>query len=215
MTRHLTTAAVAVVLFTLLLGAGYPLAMTAVSQVAFPGAANGSKVTRGGKVVGSRLIAQAFTRPLLDAQGKPKHDAAGDPATEPDPRYMQPRPSATGYSAIATYFANRGPNSAAARDFYRETLRAYLALERPYDPALTSADVPVDAVTSSGSGVDPQISIANARIQAHRVAAVRGIALTRVNALIGEHTDGRFLGIAGEPGVDVLTLNLALDREPT
>jgi K+-transporting ATPase ATPase C chain len=212
MKRQLTTAAVAVVLFTLLLGAGYPLAITAVSQLAFPGAANGSKLTRDGRVVGSRLVAQAFTKPVLDARGRPRHDAAGDALTAPDPRYFQPRPSATGYSATATFFANRGPNSAAARDFYRDALAAYLALERPHDPSLTARAVPVDAVTTSGSGVDPQISIANAHIQAHRVAAVRGIALARVDALVDQSTDGRFAGIAGEPGVNVLELDLALDR---
>lgn len=195
--RQLTTAAVAVALLTLVLGIGYPLAITAISQLAFPDAANGSKVTRGGRVVGSRLIAQAFTR-----------------AGRPDPRYFQPRPSATGYSATATAFANRGPNSAAARDFYRGALAGYLRLERPHDPGLAARDVPVDAVTTSGSGVDPQISIANARIQAHRVAAVRGLPLARVDALVAANTDGRFAGIAGEPGVDVLELNLAIDRTP-
>lgn len=212
MRRQLATAATAVVLFTLLLGVGYPLAITAVTQLAFPGAANGSKLTRDGRVVGSRLIAQAFTRPVLDSSGKPRHDAAGNPVTEPDPRYFQPRPSATGYSATSTFFANRGPNSAAARDFYRDALAAYLKLEAPHDPGLTADDVPVDAVTTSASGVDPHISPANARIQAHRVAAVRAISLRRVDALIAQNTDGRFAGIAGEPGVNVLELNLAIDR---
>ena len=197
MARQLRSAAVAIALFTVVLGLGYPLAITGVAQLAFPGASNGSKVTRDGRVVGSRLIAQAFAR-----------------AGSPDPRYFQPRPSATGYSTTATAFANRGPNSVAARDFYRDALAAYLALERPHDPGLTAARVPVDAVTTSASGVDPQISLANARIQAHRVAAVRGIAPLASNALIAANTDGRFAAIAGEPGVNVLELNLAIDREP-
>jgi K+-transporting ATPase ATPase C chain len=213
MKRQLLTALAAVVLFTVVLGLGYPLAITGVSQLAFPGAANGSKVTRDGKVVGSRLVAQAFMRPVLDAAGKPKQDADGNAVTEPDPRYFQPRPSATKYSATATAFANRGPNSSTARYFYRDALAAYLQLERPHDPGLTASRVPVDAVTTSGSGVDPHISPANARIQAHRVAAVRGIPLARVNALIAADTDGRFAGVAGEPGVNVLELNLAIDRE--
>jgi K+-transporting ATPase ATPase C chain len=213
MRRQLTTAAIAVVLFTVVLGLGYPLAITGLSQLAFPGAANGSKVTRDGRVVGSRLIAQAFTRPVLDAAGKPKLDADGNAVTEPDPRYFQPRPSATGYSATSTFFSNRGPNSSAARFFYRDALAAYLRLERPHDPGLTAARVPVDAVTTSASGVDPHISLANARIQAHRIAAVRGMPLARVNALIAANTDGRFAHVAGEPGVNVLELNLAIDRE--
>jgi K+-transporting ATPase ATPase C chain len=213
MRRQLLTAITAVVLFTAVLGLGYPLAITGLSQLAFPGAANGSKVTRDGRVVGSRLIAQAFTRPVLDAAGKPKQDADGNAVTEPDPRYVQPRPSASGYSATSTFFANRGPNSSTARYFYRDALAAYLALERPHDPGLTAASVPVDAVTSSGSGVDPHISLANARIQARRVASVRGVPLARVNALIAANTDGRFAQVAGEPGVNVLELNLAIDRE--
>jgi K+-transporting ATPase ATPase C chain len=213
MRRQLVTAITAIALFTAVLGLGYPLAITGLSQLAFPGAANGSKVARDGRVVGSRLIAQAFSRPVLDAAGKPKQDADADAVTEPDPRYFQPRPSATGYSATATFFAHRGPNSSAARYFYRDALAAYLALERPHDPGLTAAGVPVDAVTTSGSGVDPHISLANARIQAHRIAAVRGVPLPRLNALIAANTDGRFAHVAGEPGVNVLELNLAIDRE--
>jgi K+-transporting ATPase ATPase C chain len=214
MLRQLRTAAIAIALFTFLVGIGYPLAITAVSQLAFPQAANGSKVTRDGRVVGSRLVAQAFGKPVLDAAGKPKQDSDGNAVTEPDPRYFQPRPSATGYSATATFFANRGPNSSAARYFYRDALAAYLTRERPYDPGLTARRIPVDAVTTSGSGVDPHISLANARIQAHRVAAVRHIAPGRLVRFIDDNTDGRFAAIAGEPGVNVLELNLAIDREP-
>jgi len=198
LTRELTTAALAILVLTVLLGLAYPLAMTGIAQVAFPSKANGSQVRVGGQVVGSRLVAKAFT--LRDGR--------------PDPTYFQPRPSQTGYSATASAFSNRGPNSASAAAFYRKQLAAYLALERPYDPALSEAEVPVDAVTTSASGVDPHISKANAAIQAHRIAAVRHLPLARVIAVIQANTDGRLLGVFGEPGVNVLELNLALDEEP-
>jgi K+-transporting ATPase ATPase C chain len=129
-----------------------------------------------------------------------------------DPAYFRPRPSATGYSATDTFFSNRGPNAASARRFYRDALAAYLALEGPYDRGLTKAGVPVDAVTTSASGVDPHISVADAAIQARRVAAVRRLPLARVRRLVAHDTDGRFLGVIGEPGVNVPELNLALDR---
>ncbi|MEA2394365.1 MAG: potassium-transporting ATPase KdpC subunit [Solirubrobacteraceae bacterium] len=195
--NDLLTAALAVLLFTVVLGLAYPLAMTGIAQVAFPNKANGSQIEVGGKVVGSRLIARAFT-----TRGH-----------RPDPRYFQPRPSQTSYNATASAFSNRGPNAASARFFYRDQLASYLALESPYDPGLTRAGVPVDAVTTSASGVDPHISPANARIQARRVAAVRHLPLARVSALVAANTDGRFLGVIGEPGVNVLELNLALDKE--
>ncbi len=92
-------------------------------------------------------------------------------------------------------------------------LKAYLKLEGPYNPGLADAGVPVDAITQSASGVDPQISEANARIQAHRIAAVRRLPLSRVMSLVSDNTDGRFLGLFGEPGVNVLELNIALDKE--
>jgi len=195
--RELSTAAIAILVLPVMLGVAYPLVMTGISQVAFPNKADGSQIKVGGKVVGSRLIAKAFAL----RGGKP------------DPRYFQPRPSQTDYSATASAFSNRGPNSIEARFFYRDELNAYLALEGRFDPALTKAKVPVDAVTTSASGVDPHISQANARIQAHRVASVRRLSLARVNALIQDNTDGRFLGVIGEPGVNVLELNLALDKE--
>jgi K+-transporting ATPase ATPase C chain len=176
-------ALLAVIAFTLVLGVVYPLAMTGVSQVAFPDKADGDPA----------LIGVA-----------PRHPVA---------RYFQPRPSATGYSATATFFSNRGPNSAAAVHVYRDEIARYLRRERPYSPALTAAGIPQDAVTTSASGVDPHISEANARIQARRVAAVRGVPLGRVRRLIADHTDGRFLGLYGDPGVDVRTLNVALDQE--
>jgi K+-transporting ATPase ATPase C chain len=190
MRRDLRAAAVAVVTFTLLLGLAYPLVVTGISQLAFPGRANGSLIQRDGRVIGSRLLAQRIT---------------GE-------RYFLPRPStATHYDAAATAFTNLGPNSRKARDTFRAALRAYLARERRYDRRLTAAQVPADAVTSSASGVDPQISPANAAIQARRVAAARRMPLAQVMALVRAHTDGRSLGVLGEPGVNVLELDLALD----
>jgi K+-transporting ATPase ATPase C chain len=192
MRRDLITSLLAVVVMTVLLGLVYPLAITGISQVLFPGEANGSKVSFDGRVVGSSLIGQDF-------KGKPA--------------YFQSRPSATEYSGNVTYFGNAGPNSAEAREEVREYMKAYLRLERPFDKSLTSEDIPVDAVTQSASGVDPDISEANARIQAHRVSAVRHIPLAQVEGLISANTDGRSLGLLGEPGVNVLELNIALDKE--
>jgi K+-transporting ATPase ATPase C chain len=191
MRKDLITATIAIVLLTLLLGIAYPLLTTGVSQALFPNASNGSRIEADGRLVGSKLIGQDF-RGL--------------------PRYFQGRPSATQYSADVTYFNNLGPNNRELSEFLEEELKSYLARERRYDPRLTAADVPADAVTTSASGVDPHISEANARIQAHRVAAVRKLPLDRVLELIGEHTDGRFLGLFGEPGVNVLELNLSLDE---
>ena len=190
MRRTLITCVIAVVLFTAAFGLVYPLLFTGVSQVVFPGASNGSKIMRDGKLVGSKLIAQDFKR---------------------NPRYFQPRPSQTGYSPSTTFFSNLGPNSTDAGAEVRKNIAAYLRMERRYDPGLTAAGIPADAVTQSASGVDPDISKSNAAIQAHRIAAVRHLPMATVNKLIADHTDGRFLGIFGEPGVNVLELNLALD----
>ena len=203
----------AIVVFTVLFGLAYPLATTGISQVVFPNKADGSQIKRDGKVVGSSLIGQDFSKPVLGKNGKPKVDADGNPVLEADTRYFQSRPSTTGYSANVTYFNNLGPNSKDLRDMFKENLGAYLQRERPYNPGLQGSDVPVDAVTTSASGVDPHISKANARIQARRVAKVRGLSLDRVLALIDDNTDGRALGVLGEPGVNVLELNLALDEE--
>jgi K+-transporting ATPase ATPase C chain len=191
MRRDVITSLIAIVVLTLILGLAYPLLMTGIGQVAFNHEANGSLVKRGGTVVGSTLIGQDFKQ---------------------DPRYFQARPStATHYNAAASAFTNLGPNAKAARDTFRSSLAAYLKLERPYDPGLRAARVPIDAVTSSASGIDPQISVANARIQARRVAKVRNLPLATVERLIGQHTSSRFIGVFGEPGVNVLELNLALD----
>jgi K+-transporting ATPase ATPase C chain len=191
MKKNLVTSALAVLVFTVLLGVAYPLAITGISQVAFPNRADGSPITVDGKVVGSRLLAQ-------DTKG--------------NPRYFAPRPSQTGYDANGTFFSNRGPNQSSARFFYRDEIAKYLKLNGPYDPGLKAAAIPQDAVTTSASGVDPHISPANAAIQAKRIAAVRKLPLARVQALIEANTDGRSLGFLGEPGVNTTTLNKALDR---
>jgi len=188
--KELRTGLIAALAITLAFGLVYPLVVTGIAQVLFPGAADGSKVSFDGRVVGSRLIGQEF-------KGK---------------AYFHSRPSATEYSGDATFFANVGPNSKEGREEVRENLAAYLKLNKPYDRGLTKEDVPVDAVTHSASGVDPQISEANARIQAHRVAAVRGLPLGEVEALIAANTEGRGLGVFGEPGVNVLELNVALEE---
>jgi K+-transporting ATPase ATPase C chain len=213
MRRTALTSLLAVIAFTLVFGFAYPLAMTAVSQLVFPGKASGSRVTIDGRLIGSSLIGQSFSRPVIGRDSKPALDEEGEEVLAPDRRYFQPRPSQSGYAADATFFSNSGPNSVEEREAVRENLAAYLKLEKSYDRSLTKAGVPVDAVTMSGSGVDPQISEANARIQAHRIAAVRHLPLAKVEGLISNHTEGRFLGIFGEPGVNVLQLNLALDEE--
>ncbi len=214
MRRDIITSVLAMIVFTVLLGLVYPLLITGVGQVAFSGNANGQKVYVHGKLVGSRIIGQSFKRPVLEKNGKPK-EVEEELVTEADPKYFQSRPSATeggAYNAAASTFSNRGPNSVRTKEADEENIKEYLELNRPYDPSLTAAQIPVDAVNTSGSNLDPEISQANAWIQAHRIAAVRRLALAKVNALIGQYTDSRGLGFSGEPGVNVLELNLALDR---
>ena len=213
MRRDLRNSVIAIVVITLVFGLAYPLIFTGVAQVLFPGNANGSKIHQGGRVIGSKLIAQDFRKPVLGKNGKPEMDKKGKPVLTADPLWFQPRPSVTNYAANATAFSNLGPNNKTARDAFKSNLDAYLALERPYNPGLSAAKVPVDAVTNSASGVDPHISKANAHIQARRIAARRHLPLQRVRSLIDQHTDGRFLGVFGEPGVNVLELNLAIVKE--
>jgi potassium-transporting ATPase KdpC subunit len=190
--KNLLSSVIAIVVLTAVFGFGYPLVLTAFAQVAFHGKANGSLVERNGVVVGSRLAAQAFT----------------------GPRYFHERPSATSpaYDADGTTFANLGPTSVALARNVRSAAEAILKLERPYNPGLTIHEIPVDAVTTSGSGIDPDISPAYAALQSRRVAAVRHLPLAAVRRLVAEHTVGRSLGFFGEPGVNVLELNLALDE---
>jgi K+-transporting ATPase ATPase C chain len=211
--RDIVGSVVAIVVLTIGFGLVYPLVMTGVAQVTFHDQANGSQVRRNGTVVGSSLIGQDFRRPVLDKNGNPKLDTDGNPVLVADPVWFQSRPSQSGYSANVTFFSNLGPNQKDLADQVKANLDAYLALERPFTPGLTAGGVPVDAVTDSASGVDPHISAANARIQANRIAAVRKAPLDRVLALVRQQTDGRALGVLGEPGVNVLELNLALDKE--
>ncbi len=207
-------------MFTILLGLVYPLFITGVSQVAFPGNANGQQVHLNGKLVGSKIIGQNWGTPVLEKNGKVK-EVKGVVVTEADPRYFQSRPSATeggAYNAAASTFSNRGPNSVKTKEADEENIKAYLELntnpatKKEYDPGLTVAKIPVDAVNTSASGLDPEISQANAWIQAYRVAAVRGLSRATVDGLIAKYTAGRGLGFSGEQGVNVLELNLALDR---
>ena len=175
-------------LFTVLLGVIYPLAITGVCQLFFPHQANGSLVMSGGKVIGSELIGQNFTRP----------------------EYFQPRPSAAGdkgYDPLASGGSNLGPTSKKLRDQAAAAVDR-LQKENPDAPGA----VPVELVTASGSGLDPHLAPAAALWQAPRVARSRGVSLDRVRELVDQYTEGRDLGILGEPRVNVLQLNLALDR---
>ena len=215
MRKDITTSAIGIVVLTLVLGVLYPLVITGISQVAFPGNANGQQVKLNGKLVGSKIIGQQFADPVISKKtGKVELDKNGNPVTTPDPRYFQTRPSATvpADNAAATAFSNAGPNNIATEQAIAANIQAYIALEKPYVPGLTAARVPVDAADTSASGIDPDISPANADIQAHRVAAIRHLSLSRVMSLVSTYTHGRGLGFSGEPGVNVLELNLALDR---
>jgi K+-transporting ATPase ATPase C chain len=212
--RDIVTSVIAIVVFTILLGLVYSLVITGVGQLAFPGNANGQKVYINGRLIGSKIIGQSFAKPVIDKNGKPE-EKEGELVTEPDPRYFQTRPSATeggAYDAAASTFSNRGPNSVKTKEADAENIKTYLELNRRYDTRLTVARIPVDAVNTSASSLDPEISQANAWIQAHRIAARRRLPLGRVDALIAKYTDGRGLGFSGEQGVNVLELNLALDR---
>jgi potassium-transporting ATPase KdpC subunit len=213
--KDIITSIIGIAVLTLALGIIYPLVITGVSQVAFPGNANGQQVHVGGKLVASKIIGQSFADPVINKKtGKPKLDANGNPVTTPDPRYFQTRPSGTVPSdnAAGTAFANLGPNDIATKQAIQANIASYLALEKPYSPGLTVAKIPVDAVDTSASGIDPDISVANANIQARRIAAVRHLSPARVHQLISTYTAGRGLGFSGEPAVNVVELNLALNR---
>ena len=190
--RNVLSSVLAIVVITAVFGFGYPLLMTAFGQAAFSHQANGSLINSNGKVVGSKLAAQAFT----------------------GARYFHERPSATSpaYNAGATTFANLGPTNPTLAQNVKSAVAAILKLEGPYNPGLTVHQIPVDAVTTSGSGIDPDISPAYAQLQAHRIAAVRHLPLATVQQLISKYTTGRSWGFFGEAGVNVLQLNLALDR---
>ena len=176
------------IVLSVLTGVIYPYLVTGIAQLAFPGAANGSLIQADGKTVGSSLIGQPFD----------------------DPKYFWSRPSATSpqpYNAGASSGSNQGPRNPALADAVKDRIKAL----RDADPD-NKAPVPVDLVTASGSGLDPDISVAAALYQVHRVANARGIADDKVRALVDQRTSGRTFGILGEPRVNVLALNLALDR---
>ena len=188
MVRELRTALLVLLVLTGVTGVAYPLLVTEIAQLLFPGRANGSLVEVDGSVMGSALIGQPFD----------------------DPRYFWGRPSATGrfpYDAAASSGSNLGPTS----EKLLEAVGARVEALRAADPG-NGAPVPVDLVTASGSGLDPHVTPAAARFQAGRVARERGMTPASVEALIEEHTEGRWLGLLGEPRVNVLALNLALDR---
>ena len=189
MLAQLRAAFVALVLFTVITGVVYPLAVTGVAQVLFPRQANGSLIKEDDKVVGSSLIGQAFE----------------------DPKYFWGRPSATNpgppYDASSSTGSNLGPTNPDLAKAIQERVAAL----KEADPDNT-APIPVDLVTASGSGLDPHISIAAAEYQSGRVARIRALPLERVRKLIAEHTEQRTFGLLGEPRVNVLELNLALDK---
>lgn len=188
MRRQLLPALRLLAVLTVLVGIAYPLVITGVAQAVFADQADGSIVRVDGEAVGSSLVGQVFT---------------GD-------EYFESRPSAAGegYDATASAASNLGPNNPDLLTTMEERAVAY----RERNGLAADAEVPVDAVTASGSGLDPHISVANARLQAERVAAARDLPVDDVLALVDEHTDGRTLGFLGEAGVNVLELNLALDR---
>jgi K+-transporting ATPase ATPase C chain len=213
MRKDIVTSTIGIVVLTLLLGVLYPLVIEGVSQVAFPGNANGQKVYVAGKLVGSKLIGQDFGD-VVTKNGKPEMQN-GNPVTTPDPRYFQTRPSGTvpADNDAATAFANYGPNSTITLAALKSNIASYIALNAKYYPGgLTAGKVPVDAADTSASGVDPDISPANADIQAHRIAAVRRLSLSTVMSLVSRYSGGRGLGFSGEDTVNVLELNLALNR---
>jgi K+-transporting ATPase ATPase C chain len=186
MRRQIVPALLMLLVFTVLTGVVYPFAVTGIAQVFFKSKADGSLVYVGDRAVGSSLIGQWFS-------------AA---------RYFHPRPSAPGYASGMSGGSNAGPTDEMFLDDVRKRVAAY----REENGLSPGTDVPVDAVTASGSGLDPEISVSNADLQAPRVARARGIPVARVLAVVKRYTDGRGLGVLGEPGVDVLEVNLALDR---
>jgi potassium-transporting ATPase KdpC subunit len=187
MSSVIRPAIVLLLFMTLVTGVGYPLVVTGIAQAVFPRQAAGSLIVRDDKVMGSRLIGQSFQ----------------------DPKYFWSRPSATApqpYNGLASTGSNLGPLNPALT----ESVKSRIDALHEADPT-NSAAVPVDLVTASGSGLDPEISVAAAAYQVARVARVRGIDAERVRALVAAHSRGRFLGVIGEPRVNVLELNLALD----
>jgi K+-transporting ATPase ATPase C chain len=183
----------AMIVLTAALGIIYPLVLTGIGQLTMHAAANGSPVQLGGKTVGSSLIGQSFT------------DKKGDPL----PQWFQTRPSAagTGYDANASSGSNLGPNNP---DLVKAIEQRRQLLEKTY--GVSAAQIPADAVTASGSGLDPDISPAYAQLQVKTVAATRGLSAATVQALVARNTHGRELGYLGDPVVNVVQLNLDLSK---
>jgi potassium-transporting ATPase KdpC subunit len=184
---HLRPAIVFTLLLCILTGVIYPGIVTGLAQLLFPSQANGSQVTSGGRVLGSALIGQPFSRP----------------------EYFHPRPSAagTGYDATASGGTNKGPTDRKLAD----TLIAGAVEKVVNEDGAARGQIPAEMVTASGSGLDPHISPGNADLQVARVAQARGLSVDAVRALVQHHVEGRQLGFLGEPRVNVLLLNLALD----
>lgn len=180
----------AVVVLALLTGLAYPLLMTGIAQLTMPGKADGSLVRLDGKVVGSSSIGQVW-------EGE---------------EWFHGRPSAIDYDASTSSGSNLGPNSQELSDLIADRADAILKLEGPFNPGLTVADIPVDLLTASASGLDPHISVSATELQAPRIAEVRGLSLEQVRTLIDQNTEGKALGFLGEERVNVLELNLALAR---
>lgn len=218
MRRQLNTALRMTLVLTVLLGLAYPLALTGFAQVAFGDKADGSLVKVDGQVVGSRLLGQAFTndqwfqtRPPAAGAGAAgaftvETDDAGNAVLDANGQPVLVAVDTTDLSAIASGPSNLGPTNPELIAAVGERADAY----RATNGLATDVPVPVDAVTTSGSGVDPHISVANARLQAPRVAAANGLAPEVVLGLVDDHTEARPLGFLGEPGVNVLLLNLAV-----
>ncbi|QRX95796.1 potassium-transporting ATPase subunit KdpC [Streptomyces noursei] len=189
--------------FTVITGIAYPLLVTGVAQAAFPDRANGSQVRQNGKTVGSSLLGQNFNLPKKNPDD-PKE------AAKPDPKWFQPRPSSagdSGYDPTSSSASNLGPNSDDLVKSVKDRRAAVAAFDK-VDPK----DVPADAVTASGSGLDPDISPAYAYEQVERVARTRGLSAAVVRRLVAQHVQDRALGFLGEPRVNVIELNLALAR---
>jgi K+-transporting ATPase ATPase C chain len=211
--RQIGAALRAFLAMTVVLGLAYPLAMTGIAQVLFPDRADGSLVATADGVVGSELIGQSFARPVLE-DGETRTDEDGAVVTAPDPAYFQSRPSAAGagYDPTASSASNYGPENEELIALVEERRATVAALDE-----VTPEQVVPDALLASGSGLDPHISPEYAEQQVARVAAARGLDLEQVRKLVEDHTGGRMLGFLGEPHVNVLLLNLALDgiTEPT
>jgi K+-transporting ATPase ATPase C chain len=194
----------AMVVLTVLLGVIYPLAMTGAAQALFHSNANGSVIQVGGKDVGSSLIGQAYTQQVMQ-NGKPEVGSDGKPVMEANPRWFQTRPSAVNYDAKGSGGSQYGPNNPDQLALVAQRRAAVAKLE-----GVNPAQVPPDALTASGSGLDPDISPAYAALQVNRVARERGLPVATVQRLVKENTKGRVLGFLGEPTVNVVTLNADL-----